>query len=60
MNNFPSKGDIIIVDAEPHSGREYGGYDDIGGNIRRHMVVMSNNDYNEGTGMVLAMPITPL
>lgn len=55
---FPEKGDIVIVDAEPHSGIEYGGHDNDVGNVRRHMVVMSADEYNQSTGMILAMPIT--
>lgn len=58
MNNIPSKGDVIIVDSEPHSGKKYGGHDKSTGNIRRHMVIMSSTSYNQATGMVLAMPIT--
>ena len=55
---YPSKKDIIIIDAEPHSGKEYGGHDPKSGNKRRHMVVVSSNGYNRATGMVIGMPIT--
>lgn len=55
---IPKKGDIVIVDAEPHSGKEYAGHNDVSGNIRRHMVVMSSDAYNQATEMILAMPIT--
>lgn len=55
---FPKKGDIIIADAEPHSGHEMGGYNSKVGNIRRHYVVMSTTAYNEATHMFIGMPIT--
>ncbi|WHS05265.1 type II toxin-antitoxin system PemK/MazF family toxin (plasmid) [Ligilactobacillus salivarius] len=55
---YPKKGDIVIIDAEPHSGKEYGGHDPKQGNNRRHMVVVSSDDYNKATGMILGMPIT--
>jgi len=58
MSKVPLKGDIIVIDAEPHSGREYGGHESKTGNVRRHMVVMSGDKYNKATGMILAMPIT--
>ncbi|MDV7758001.1 type II toxin-antitoxin system PemK/MazF family toxin [Liquorilactobacillus mali] len=55
---FPEQKDIVIVDAEPHSGREYGGHAPQTGNVRRHMVVMNSDSYTRATGMILAMPIT--
>lgn len=55
---FPRQKDIIVIDAEPHSGKEYGGHSVKASNIRRHMVVMSATSYSRATGMVLAMPIT--
>lgn len=55
---FPRKGDIIIADAEPHAGHEMGGHNPKVGNIRRHYVVMSTTDYNEATGMFIALPVT--
>ncbi|AKP67312.1 type II toxin-antitoxin system PemK/MazF family toxin [Companilactobacillus ginsenosidimutans] len=58
MSKYPLQGDVIIIDAEPHAGRESGGHDVESGNIRRHMVVMSSDDYNRRTGLVLALPIT--
>lgn len=58
MNLIPQKGDIVVIDAEPHSGKEFGGHDKLSGNVRRHMVVMSSKEYNSSTGMILAMPIT--
>lgn len=56
--NWPKKGDIIIADAEPHSGHEMGGHDPQSGNIRRHYVVMSTDEYNQATKMFIGMPIT--
>lgn len=55
---FPKKGDVIIADAEPHSGHEMGGHNPRKGNIRRHYVVVSTNAYNEATHMFIGMPIT--
>lgn len=55
---FPEQKDIVIVDVEPHSGREYGGHAPQAGNVRRHMVVMNSDSYTRATGMILAMPIT--
>lgn len=55
---FPKKGDVVIADAEPHSGHEMGGHNPKIGNIRRHYVVMSTDAYNEATGMFIGMPIT--
>ena len=55
---FPNQGDLIMIDAEPHKGREYGGHDKEIGNIRRPMVVLSNSKYNQLTGMVMGMLIT--
>ncbi|QNQ81108.1 type II toxin-antitoxin system PemK/MazF family toxin [Lactobacillus sp. PV034] len=55
---YPKKGDIVVVDAEPHSGHEMGGHNPNKGNIRRHYVVMSTTEYNEATHMFVGMPIT--
>ncbi|WP_396022017.1 type II toxin-antitoxin system PemK/MazF family toxin [Bombilactobacillus thymidiniphilus] len=55
---MPEQKDVVIVDAEPYSGREYGGHAPHSGNVRRHMVVMSSSSYTKATGMILAMPIT--
>lgn len=55
---FPEQKDIVIIDAEPHSGKEYGGHSPEAGNVRRHMVVVSSSSYTRATGMILAMPIT--
>lgn len=58
MSQIPKQQDIVVIDAEPHSGREYGGHNPKTGNIRRHMVVVSSTDYNQATGMIIGMPIT--
>lgn len=55
---LPEQKDVVTIDAEPHSGREYGGHSRQNGNIRRHMVVVSSTSYTQATGMILAMPIT--
>lgn len=55
---YPKKGDIVVADAEPHSGHEMGGHNPKTGNIRRHYVVMSTTEYNEATHMFIGMPIT--
>lgn len=55
---YPKKRDIVIIDAEPHSGKEYGGHDPKNKNIRRHMVIVSSDAYNKATGMIVGMPIT--
>ena len=53
---IPKQKDIIFIDYEPHSGKEYGGHS--GDNIRRPMVVLSNYAYNKATGLLMGMPIT--
>ncbi|WP_347284107.1 type II toxin-antitoxin system PemK/MazF family toxin [Lactobacillus taiwanensis] len=58
MTIYPKQGDVIIIDAEPHSGSEYGGHDPSRGNIRRRMVVVSSTEYNKATHMIIGMPIT--
>lgn len=52
------QGSIIFIDYEPHAGHELGGHDITSGNIRRPMVVISNSQYNEQTGLVLGMGVT--
>jgi len=52
------QGDIIFIDSEPHAGREEGGHDPQRGNIRRPLVVLSNDAYNAKTKMIVGMPIT--
>ena len=32
---FPNQGDLIMIDTEPHKGREYSGHDKQLGNIRQ-------------------------
>lgn len=54
---MPKQGDLIFIDAEPHAGHEEGGHNPEKGNIRRPMVVLSNDGYNS-TGMIVGMPIT--
>lgn len=56
MNKYPKQKDIIIIDSELHSGKEYGGHSSE--NIRRPMVVVSSDEYNQSTGMIIGMPIT--
>lgn len=51
------QGAIYWVDAEPHAGHERGGHDQKSGNVRRPVMVVSNNRYNQG-GMALVFPIT--
>lgn len=49
---LPEQKDVVVVDAEPHLGREYDGHSASTGNVRRHMVVMSSSSYTRATGMV--------
>lgn len=56
MNKYPKQKDIIIIDSEPHSRKEHGGHSSE--NIRRPMVVVSSDEYNQSTGMIIGMPIT--
>lgn len=58
MRMYPKKGDVIVADAEPHSGHEMGGHNPEEHNIRRHYVVISTSEYNQATGMFVGMPIT--
>ena len=53
-----NQGDIIIINAEPHSGMEMGGHNRQ--HIRRPMLVLSNNYYNHNPYMslLIGMPIT--
>ncbi|CAI3368674.1 type II toxin-antitoxin system PemK/MazF family toxin [Enterococcus cecorum] len=55
MNKYSKQKDIIIIDSEAHSGKEYGGHSSE--NIRRPMVVVSSDEYNQSTGMIIGMPI---
>ena len=54
----PKQGDLIFIDAEPHAGHEEGGHRPQSGHIRRPMVVLSNDGYNQAMGMIIGMPIT--
>ncbi|WP_317637429.1 type II toxin-antitoxin system PemK/MazF family toxin [Lactobacillus xylocopicola] len=54
----PQQGDIVWIDAEPHAGHEYGGHNSTTGNIRRPLLVISSDLYNERTGMIVGFPIT--
>lgn len=56
MNKYPKQKDIIIIDSEPHSRKEHGEHSSE--NIRRPMVVVSSDEYNQSTGMIIGMPIT--
>jgi mRNA interferase MazF len=58
MVTYPKQGDIVVVDAEPHAGREMGGHAPREGNVRRHYVVLSGTPYNNNVGMIIGMPIT--
>lgn len=51
------QGQVYWVDVEPHAGREEGGHNAMTGNIRRPVIVVSNNHYNHA-GMALVFPIT--
>lgn len=51
------QGGIYWIDAEPHAGREEGGHNVQTGNIKRPVVVVSNDHYNR-TGMSIVFPIT--
>lgn len=51
------QGHIYWVNVEPHAGHEEGGHNVHRRNIRRPVVVISNNQYNQG-GMSIVFPIT--
>lgn len=55
---YPKQGDLIWIDAEPHAGHEYGGHNPQTNNIRRPMLVISSDVYNQRTGMIVGFPIT--
>lgn len=46
----PKKGDFIVVNLDPQSGHEQRG--------RRPALVVSNNIFNERTGLVIVCPLT--
>ncbi|MGN1271671.1 type II toxin-antitoxin system PemK/MazF family toxin [uncultured Lactobacillus sp.] len=56
--NYPKQGDLVFMDAEPHSGHEIGGHDPKKKNIRRPFLIMSQASFNQKTGMCYAMAIT--
>ena len=56
-NDFPKQGDIIIINAEPHAGHEWGGHNTAKGNIERHMLIVSATPYNRSSGFIVGMPI---
>lgn len=47
---IPKQGDIVYLDFNPTKGHEQRGY--------RPGIVVSNNVYNEHTGLVMILPIT--
>ncbi|WP_125581184.1 type II toxin-antitoxin system PemK/MazF family toxin [Levilactobacillus cerevisiae] len=51
------QGHLYWVDCEPHAGHEEGGHNQQTGNIRRPVVVVSNDTYNR-EGMSIVFPIT--
>jgi len=51
------QGHLYWVDCEPHAGHEEGGHNIYTGNIRRPVVVVSNDQYNQ-EGMSIVFPIT--
>lgn len=57
-NEFPKQGDIVIIEAEPHAGHEWGGHNLNTGNIERHMLIVSATPYNRSSGFIVGMPIT--
>lgn len=57
-NEFPKQGDIVIIEAEPHAGHEWGGHNLSTGNIERHMLIVSATPYNRSSGFIVGMPIT--
>jgi len=50
-------GEFYWVDAEPHAGHEEGGHNQKNGNVRRPVVVVSNEAYNQ-YGMSIVFPVT--
>ena len=50
MQNFPDKGDLVIVSLDPQSGHEQKG--------RRPALVISNHLFNQATGLAMVCPIT--
>jgi len=50
MSQYPSAGDIIIIDFDPQRGHEF--------KKRRPALVVSNAVFSQRTGMVFACPVT--
>ena len=50
MKSFPEAGDIIVINFNPQSGIEI--------QKQRPAVVVSNNSFNQKTGLVMVCPIT--
>ena len=50
MQNFPDKGDFVLVSLDPQSGHEQKG--------RRPALVISNHLFNQATGLAMVCPIT--
>ncbi|WP_054680387.1 type II toxin-antitoxin system PemK/MazF family toxin [Lacticaseibacillus sharpeae] len=55
---FPKQGEVLMIDAEPHAGKEFGGHDPQSGNIQRPFIVLSKSGYNKSTGMIIGMVTT--
>lgn len=49
-NKFPKQGDLIWINLDPVFGHEQGG--------RRPAVVISGNDYNKISGLMIICPVT--
>jgi mRNA interferase MazF len=54
----PKQWDIVWINAEPHAGHEYGGHNVNAQNTFRPMLVISSDEYNLRTGMIVGFPIT--
>lgn len=52
------QGDIVIVDANPHSDHEIGRCNSAAGNIRWHFIVVSNDTFNRITNKAICFPVT--
>lgn len=56
--DIPQQGDLIWIDSEPHAGNEYGGHNSDASNTFRPLLVVSDEAYNQRTGMIVGFPIT--
>lgn len=52
------QGDIVVVDAEPHAGKEMRGHDPETKNIRRHFLVVSRYEYNQRSKLFCGLALT--